>query len=198
MEKRNFIAVATSSIRHNSKKEWFVIYRIREMLKTQAPTMLRNSVQVDETYVCGKGSNKSENKRVKCEKVNKRRNSDVKTPVIGIVETGGKVVVKVSQYLSKSRTKSLINKFVEIGSIIVTDGYDVYSYLAKMKSLTIPKVNTLTVVLTLTELKTFGAFLNLALLACCTKLALSIYNAIAMSSQHIITADTLKTIKSFI
>jgi transposase-like protein len=40
------------------KTAWFVLHRVREMLKADAPTMLRNVVEVDETYVGGKNKNR--------------------------------------------------------------------------------------------------------------------------------------------
>lgn len=36
------------------KTAWFVLHRVREMLRDKAPQMLTNEVQVDETYVGGK------------------------------------------------------------------------------------------------------------------------------------------------
>jgi transposase-like protein len=117
------------------KTAWFLLHRVREMLRDKAPAMLRNSVQIDESYVGGKEINKHLNKRGKG-KAGKGRNSDIKTPVIGIVETGGNVMVRVSQWVTKKEMKELIDENVQKGSIMVTDGYAMYAYLKNSKEFT--------------------------------------------------------------
>jgi transposase-like protein len=110
------------------KTAWFVLHRVREMLRDKAPQMLTKEVQIDETYVGGKEGNKHTNKRTK-EKAAGR--SESKTPVFGIVETGGKVVVKVTDWVSKKRAKELIDSHVQKGSTMVTDAYAIYAFLSK-------------------------------------------------------------------
>ena len=117
------------------KTAWFVLHRVREMLRTKAPHMLRNSVQIDETYVGGLEKNKHAKKRAP-KGTARGRSSDIKTPVIGIVETGGKVAVKVSAWVSKKEVSKLISENVEKGSIMVTDGYAMYAYLKNSKEFT--------------------------------------------------------------
>ena len=117
------------------KSAWFLLHRIREMLKDKAPQMLRESVQIDETYVGGASKNKHKSKLAKIKKEQDgkslRGRSDTKTPVFGIVETGGKVVVKVTQWVTKKSAKELIEKHVAHGSTITTDGYTMYAYLGQ-------------------------------------------------------------------
>lgn len=110
------------------KTAWFVLHRVREMLKEKAPQMLGNTVQIDETYVGGLAKNKHKSKRVN---KTQGRNVDVKTPVFGILETGGNVVVKVEQWVSKKEAKTLIDKHVSANSTMVTDGYVMYAYLGQ-------------------------------------------------------------------
>lgn len=112
------------------KSAWFVLHRVREMLKIQAPAMLKGQVQIDEAYVGGLEKNKHASKKSK-DGQGRQGRSDSKTPVFGIVETGGKVIVKVSELVSKKKAQELINKYVETGSTMVSDSYTMYAYLSK-------------------------------------------------------------------
>ena len=117
------------------KTAWFVLHRLREMLKDKAPQVLRGTAQIDETYVGGKITNKHKSKIAKIKAANGgkdlRGRSDTKTPVFGICETGGKVVVKVTNWVSKKSAKDLIEKHIADGTNIVTDGYAMYAFLGQ-------------------------------------------------------------------
>jgi len=117
------------------KSAWFLLHRIREMLKDKAPQMLKESLQIDETYVGGSLKNKHKSKVVKAKKEQNGKSlpgrSDTKTRVFGIVETGGKVVVKVAQWVTKKSAKELIERHVAHGSTVTKDGYAMYAYLGQ-------------------------------------------------------------------
>jgi transposase-like protein len=115
------------------KTAWFVLHRVREMLKDKAPQMLRENVQIDETYVGGKVTNKHKSKIAEIKRKHGKglNGSDIKTPVFGIVETGGKVVVKVTDWVTKKHAKELIEAHVEKGSTMVTDSFAMYAFLGQ-------------------------------------------------------------------
>jgi len=106
------------------KTAWFVLHRVREMLKSESSTMLRGTIQVDETYVGGKTKNKHIAKR---KEIIKSGNSlKDKTPVIGLLEKDGKVIAFVARNTGDKTLKTYMYKHVEKNSTVVTDGFLAY------------------------------------------------------------------------
>ena len=96
------------------------------MLREKAPQMLKNTVQIDETYVGGKSKNKHIEKR---SLKSQGRSIKDKTPVVGLLEKDGKVIAFVIKDTISSTLKSIIKDKVEKGSTIVTDAYRSYKKL---------------------------------------------------------------------
>lgn len=108
------------------KTAWFVLHRIREMLREKAPVMLKEQVQIDEVYVGGREKNKH---NIKKTKNTQGRSQETKTPVIGIYGVGGQVIVKVTPWVTKRTVKKLIAQHIEQDTTMVTDGYAMYAFL---------------------------------------------------------------------
>lgn len=99
------------------KTAWFMLHRIRESLREKAPLLLDGTVQADECYVGGEEKNKHKNKRTE----GASGRSQTKTPVVGLIETGGKVVTDVMKWVTKDNLDKLIKTHLSAEATLVTD-----------------------------------------------------------------------------
>jgi len=118
------------------KTAWFVLHRVREMLKEKAPKMLgeESAVEADEAYIGQKDQNKHYGKRRSED--NKLLTNDgspykEKRAVLGIIERNGKVALKYVPSASKENMVEFIEKHVPKGSKLYTDEFRGYASLGK-------------------------------------------------------------------
>ncbi len=112
------------------KSAWYMQQRIRtEMASKQGEVLLQGIVEADETYVGGKP--RKRNNGDKTEDLpphNPRGRGTRKTPIVGAVERGGKVVAKVAESLSgKAGLKFVMSALDPDGSTLFTDEFKSYN-----------------------------------------------------------------------
>lgn len=117
----------------NQKTAWYMQSRIRaEMAVKQSEIKLQGIIEADETYVGGKPRKFNKKKNDDNRPPSGRGRATKKTPVIGAVERGGKVVAKVAKDLAGKGVLRFIKDTVEPeGSVLITDEYRAYRAVRK-------------------------------------------------------------------
>jgi len=105
------------------KSAWFVLQRIREACGNDL-TALRGIVEIDETWIGGKQTNKHPGKKLK-----EARGGIGKTTILGMREHGGRTKAGPVHRTDRSYIQSLIHNNVEEGSTIHTDEFGSYQGL---------------------------------------------------------------------
>ncbi len=107
------------------KSAWFMLGRIRQCFGIDNDTKLNNEVEADETFIGGKNANRHENKKVK-------GTSDDKSPVLGMVERGGKLTAKkVKNTTHETLSKEIVDSVKE-GAKLYTDDYSSYNAMKRI------------------------------------------------------------------
>lgn len=100
------------------KTAWRMFNQIRKLMGEEIER-LSGEVEVDEAYVGGRRKGK------------RGRGAAGKTPVVGIVQRGGKVAALVTKDTTRATVEPIIEKKVLPESMIYTDEYAVYDRLGK-------------------------------------------------------------------
>jgi transposase-like protein len=113
----------------SQKTAWFILHRIREALREKNSPLFSDVVEVDETFVGGKNKNRHADKKVP---ESQGRSVKDKTPVVGVMQRGGRVVTQVVKDTKAENLHPLIVGAVKSGSIVITDEWRSYRGLDGM------------------------------------------------------------------
>lgn len=108
------------------RSAWHMAHRIRFAMNTEPlASLLKGVVEVDETYVGGKPRKKHGKPK------SKRGRGTKKTPVLALVERGGKVRSKPIERVNAKTLKAAIKETVDSSSTIMTDEWKGYRDIGK-------------------------------------------------------------------
>lgn len=111
----------------NKNTAWYMQKRLRTAM--QEDLTLSGIVEIDETYI---GGNLGNMKKDKKQKRNPFKSGMIhKVPVLGMIERGGKVVLKVIPHANKAIIRPILRQRISLDSTIVTDGFGPYRTLKK-------------------------------------------------------------------
>ncbi len=110
------------------KSAWFMAHRLRFALHSGSFDKLSGEVEVDETFIGGKARNMHVDKRER--RITGTGGKD-KTAVVGILERGGKVMVKVVSNRRKKALQAEVKAHVAAGSALYSDALKSYDGLSQ-------------------------------------------------------------------
>lgn len=111
----------------SQKTAWFMLHRIREMLRETETSLMKGVVEADETYVGGKNKNRHANKKVEG---SQGRAAKDKTPVVGLVQRDGKVKTFVVKNTDAETIQTIVRSNIAAENVtLITDAYRSYSGL---------------------------------------------------------------------
>jgi len=110
---------------------WFMLHRIREMMRPKENTKLDNIVEIDETFIGGIVGNMNKSRRAKLRTDNNGTIQN-KTMVVGLLERSGNLkLVALGKETGRHILQPLIKDNVDTDAVLMTDASHNYDDLNK-------------------------------------------------------------------
>ena len=109
----------------NKNTAWYMLMRIRKAMREYGD-LLEGIIEADETYIGGKNKNKHWDDK---DKGSQGRSTKSKTPVIGVIQRGGKVKAQKARNVTARTLQTFIKANAKAGSHIMTDEWLSYKGL---------------------------------------------------------------------
>ena len=110
----------------SQKTSWFMLHRIREMLRIKENVKLDNVVEIDEVYIGGKVPNMSKSKRKKLRDEGNTYNT--KSMVMGLLESGGALkLIPVHTSNNLQLMQGVLRENVSNQAQLITDSHAGYN-----------------------------------------------------------------------
>ena len=117
------------------KTAWFMLQRIRHVFETGSFEKLTGEVEMDEAYIGGSDKNKHHSKKLKTRTGKGAQgfaSKNDKTPVVGMVERGGRLIAVATENTGSATLMNLARKNIDIDATIYTDEHMPYRTLPKI------------------------------------------------------------------
>jgi len=100
------------------KTAWFLAHRIRKCFSIENEGELEGTVSADESFVAGKSKNRHKDKKVP---MSQDRSFKDKTPVLGLLQRGGKLRAIVIGDTKAKTIQPIIKNIVKLNSTLISD-----------------------------------------------------------------------------
>lgn len=112
------------------KTAWFMLHRIRLILgKAYENSKLDGIVEIDETFVGGANKNRHKDKK---EKNCQGRSCVRKTPILGMLQRDGLLILKVMKSTAQEDITPLVLQYVDRSATIYTDEWEGYNEVRRI------------------------------------------------------------------
>lgn len=114
----------------SQKCAWFMLHRIRELMRVKTDMKLDNIVEIDEVYMGGKVTNMSKTKRTMLRETGMTLKT--KTIVMGMVERAGNLkLIALGKDNGTNVLQPVVRDNVDKDAVVITDGLQSYIGLEK-------------------------------------------------------------------